>query len=329
MMKLALLLLLVSCAIGKKTVIAHRGAPAYLPEHTLEGVAMAHAWGVDYIEPDVVLSKDLVPMVLHDIHIDTTTNVKDIYPKRKRKDGRYYAIDFTKKELKKLTVHERINLKTNERVFPKRFMRMGIDFKIPTLEEFIQVVQELNRTRGKNIGIYPEIKSPEFHLKHKKDITKVVFNLLDGYGYNKEDAKIYVQCFYPPTLKRLRDEFKAKMPLVALIAENSWKESSIDYDYYQTKKGIKELSSYVNGIGPYLLQLFTLEETKSGKTKVKKTKIVEWAHENGLVVHPFTHRSDQMGSIKDDKTYFQFIYRLLEVDGIFSDFGDAALKYSR
>ena len=85
---------------GEKIIIAHRGASGYLPEHTLEAAALAHAMGADYIEPDVVLSKDGIPVVLHDIHLDTVTNIARVFPDRKRPDGRYYALDFTLKELK-------------------------------------------------------------------------------------------------------------------------------------------------------------------------------------------------------------------------------------
>ena len=119
---LLLVIYLISCSSHRnKVVIAHRGAPGYLPEHTLEGVAMAHAWGVDFVEPDVVLTKDNRAVILHAVHIDTTTNVANIYPKRKRQDGRYYAIDFTLKELKTLTVNERIDLRTGKQVFKMRF----------------------------------------------------------------------------------------------------------------------------------------------------------------------------------------------------------------
>lgn len=325
---LIILLFFISCASKNKTVIAHRGAPGYLPEHTLEGVAMAHAWGVDYIEPDVVITKDDKAVVLHDIHIDTTTDVALKFPRKKRSDGRYYAVDFTLEEIKKLNVFERINLKSRERVFKSRFSNEAAkrsSFKVPTLIEFIELVQGLNKTRGVDIGIYPELKSPEFHMKEGKDIAKIVFNILENYGYNHPQANIYVQCFYPPTLKRLRDEFKAKMPLVALIAENSWKESSIDYNLLQTRKSIKELSTYVNGIGPYLGQL-----VKFKNSKLEKTALVDYAHEFNLEVHPYTHRKDALPKFfSNDEEFFDFIYEESGVDGIFSDFGDIALKYSR
>lgn len=319
MKNLILLLLLTACAQApKKTIIAHRGAPGYVPEHSLMGVAMAHSFGVDYIEPDLVLSKDNVLMVLHDIHIDTTTDVAKVYPKRKRKDGRFYAIDFTLKELKKLTLTERINLKTGKRVFPNRFPLKKTKHQIPTFQEFVDLVKDLNKTRGKNIGIYPEMKSPEFHTKEKKDIAKITYDFLDKNGYNKPKANIYVQCFYPVTLIRLKDEMKAKFPMIQLIAENSWKESSIDYDNLQTLEGLKDMRPYVAGIGPYIKQLYTIEDGK-----VKKTKLVEYAHSLGLKVHAYTHRVDELPQgFKSEKELLNFLFNEVKVDGLFSDFSD-------
>lgn len=308
-----------SCAQApKKTIIAHRGAPGYVPEHSLLGVAMAHSFNVDYIEPDLVLSKDNKLVVLHDIHIDTTTNVKEIFPKRKRKDGRFYAIDFTLNELKRLSLNERINLKTGKRVFPNRYPLKKTKLEIPTFKEFLELVNELNKTRNKNIGIYPEIKSPEFHMREGKDIAKITFQFLDKNNLNRKDADIYVQCFYPMTLIRLKDEMKAKFPMIQLIAENSWNESSIDYDNLQSYEGLKDMAPYIKGIGPYINQLYTIEDGK-----IKKTQLVEWAHKLGLKVHAYTHREDSLPpGFKAEKELLDFLFNEVKIDGIFSDFSD-------
>lgn len=322
-----LFLVFLSCASKRGTIIAHRGASGYLPEHTLEGVAMAHSWDIDYIEPDIVMTKDNRLVVLHDIHLDTTTNVAAVFPNRKRSDGRFYAIDFKLDEIKKLKVHERINLKTQKQYYPNRFMKEKKYFRVPTLSEFIEFVQGLNRTRSKKIGIYPEIKSPEFHKKEGKDITKKVVALLRAYGYDKEGQKIFIQCFYPPTLKRLKVEFKVKMPLVLLIADNSWNESSIDYDYYQTEEGLKEVSKYVEGVGPWMNQLYKVENDE-GEKRIVKTNFVEWAHKHGLKVHPYTHRLDALpDGFRTSKELLDFMFGYLKIDGIFSDFADTVVDY--
>ena len=88
--------------MNKKIVIAHRGASGYLPEHTMESKSMAHAMNVDFIEQDLVLSKDDVPIVIHDIYLDDITDVSKKFPARKRKDNRFYVIDFTFNELQTL-----------------------------------------------------------------------------------------------------------------------------------------------------------------------------------------------------------------------------------
>ena len=106
---LSLLFLVVACSHQPKTVIAHRGASGYLPEHTLESAAMAHSFGVDFVEPDVVITKDDKAVLLHNIHLDQTTDVAKKFPKRKRKDGRYYVVDFTLKEIKSLNVYDSID----------------------------------------------------------------------------------------------------------------------------------------------------------------------------------------------------------------------------
>ena len=319
---ISLLILVVACSHQPKTVIAHRGASGYLPEHTLESATMAHSFGVDFIEPDVVITKDNKAVLLHNIHLDQTTDVAVKFPKRKRKDGRYYVVDFTLKEIKSLNVYDSIDPATGKLSYPPRFPYKTAKFEVPTLQEFIELVQGLNKTRGKNIGIYPELKMPEFHTKNGKDIAKLVLPILESYGYNSADANIYLQCFYPPTLKRLKTELGAKMKLVALIAENDWAESSADYNYYKSEAGVAELSQYVDGYGPWINQLMTKEG--------KDTGLVAIAHKYGLKVHPYTHRTDMIPSVfKTEEEFFDFFFGELNIDGIFSDFSDRAMKYAK
>lgn len=323
------ILLVVSCASQKKrVVIAHRGASGYLPEHTFAGVVMAHSWGVDYIEPDLVLTKDNHLVVLHDIYIDMTTNVRDLFPLRKREDGRFYAIDFTLAEIKQLKVYERKNLKTRLPVFENRYPGEKSIFRVPTFAEFIELVQSLNKVTKKNVGIYPEIKHPEFHQKEGKDIVLRVFKELENYGYNKVDSNSVIQCFYPPSLKRLKYTLKAKMPLVALIGENSWRESSTDYEHYKSELGLQELSEYVDGIGVHFSHLIDKRESKG--SKIMRSNIVQLAHKYNLNVHVYTHRSDHLPHFfTSDQAFFRFIFYEADVDGIFSDFADIAMKYTK
>ncbi len=140
-------------------VIAHRGASGYLPEHTLAAVTAAHLMRADFIEQDVVLSKDNVAVVLHDIHLESTTDVSDKYPHRKRTDGHFYAIDFTLAELKSLDVTERREA-SGDAVFSARFPVAMTGLKIPTLEEEIVFIRGLNETREHTAGWYIELKNP-------------------------------------------------------------------------------------------------------------------------------------------------------------------------
>ena len=170
------LILLFSCTMSSpnlsdKIVIAHRGASGYLPEHTMESKAMAHAMDADYIEQDVVLSKDNIPIVIHDIYLEEVTDVALVYPERSREDGRFYVIDFSLNELMSLSVNERIDSSTKKVVFPDRFPLKKSNFKLHTLEDEIELIQGMNLSTGKNIGIYPEIKKPGFLRKHGKYIS--------------------------------------------------------------------------------------------------------------------------------------------------------------
>jgi glycerophosphoryl diester phosphodiesterase len=321
MIKLLFIVISLSAFAKKPQVVAHRGASGYLPEHTLEAVAMGHAMNVDFLEPDLVLSRDNVLVVLHDIHIDTTTNVAKVFPARKRKDGRYFAIDFTVEELKQLKVNERINLKTGKPYFPKRFPVGKSSFEIPTFAEYIELVQGMNKSRGMKVGIIPEMKAPEFHTKEGKDIAKETIRILRKYGYEKNGQAV-LQCFYPPTLKRIARDFKTKIPLLQLIADDSWKESSANYKSMLTENGIKDISKYASHLGPWFPQLVE----KKGK-KWAPNNVMKWAKAAGLTVMPYTHRLEQTPpGFSSDEEFQKFLFKVLKIDGVFSDFPDKVLR---
>lgn len=306
-------------------VIAHRGASGVVPENTLVGVGIAHTWGVDYIEADLVLTKDDELIVFHDNYLDAVTDVAQKFKNRARKDGKHYVIDFTLTEIRKLLVHERINLKNGKQAFPKRFQMSKSHFIIPTFQDFIDLVKELNRTTGKDIGIYPEIKLPEFHQKEGKDITKAVFKSLESNGYNNKAAKVFVQSFFPPALKRLKEDFEAKFPLILLVGENNWGETSIDFDELKTKAGLSKWRKYINGVGAHIPQL-----VKINKNKIYSSGFAEAIHSLNLSVHAYTHRTDQqIDSGVSEDVLFKFLLKDLKIEGVFSDFGNTAIKLSR
>lgn len=303
--------------IAKPIVIAHRGASGYLPEHTLESATLAYALGADYIEQDLVLSKDLKLIVLHDIHLETVTNVAVVFPNRAREDGRFYALDFTLAELKSLRVHERTDSDQNQ-VFSHRYQGQG-DFKLATLDEHIELVRNLNRQFDKDVGIYPEIKSPAWHREQGHDISKITVSLLEKYGLNTAHAKVFMQCFDFSESQRLRNELNLKTPLIQLIADNSWNESATDYDFLQTPEGLVEIAKIANGIGPWIPQIIDL---KTGKP----SDLLKNAHDAGLQVHPYTFRTEELAG-KDAETVLKLLFDVIGIDGLFTDFTDIVVRY--
>lgn len=306
-------------AEARPLVIAHRGASGYLPEHTLAAKAMAHGLGADFIEQDLVLTKDDVPVVLHDVHIDTVTDVAKVFPQRKRADGRYYALDFTVAELKQLRVTERFNAKTGAPVFPKRFPAGLAEFRIATLEEELQLIQGLNRSTGRTVGIYPELKQPKWHREQGRDISKVVLPILARYGYATKSDACFLQCFELAEVKRLRGELGWKGRLVMLIEAKAKGEDGTDHAALCTPAGIKELAGLVDGIGPNIGRVVTWSPT--GEAKL--TALVKVAHEAGLAVHPYTIRIDELPkNCPSAEALHAALFRDAGVDGIFTDFTD-------
>ena len=293
-------------------IIAHRGLPRLHPEHSLLSLEQALTWKPDYVEPDVVLTKDGEAIILHDTHIDTTTNVADVYPDRKRKDGRYYAIDFTLKELSQLRVNHRIDLKTGKAAFKTRQPIGNSELKIPTFKQFVTTVVRYNQKNKTNIGIYPEIKAPEFHLKEGQDIAKIVHDELINLRKLQPKLPIILQCFHQATVKRIATEFKSPFTLVQLVAENSWGETSTDYDQLKSEKGLKELRKYASGLGPWIPQIVN--------EKGQPTEFLKQAKKLGFKIHPYTLRNDALPSqFKTEKQLLKTLKDDLGVDGVFTD----------
>jgi glycerophosphoryl diester phosphodiesterase len=299
-------------------VIAHRGASGYLPEHTLESATLAYAQGADFIEQDLVATKDRKLVVLHDIHLETGTDVEEKFPQRTRQDGRYYALDFTLAELKTLRVHERQNVK-GEQVFANRYQGTGA-FQIATFEEQIELIQQLNRQFEKNVGLYPEIKSPAWHKEQGVDISKLVIAVLRKHDLDDADKAIYVQCFDFAETQRLRNDLGAKVKLVQLIAENDWQESPTNYDFLKTQAGLTEIAKVAQGIGPWIPQLVDL-------TTMQLTGYAEQAHSAGLLVHPYTFRKDALPDNVGTEQALNLLFSRLKVDGVFTDFTDTVAHF--
>ncbi len=316
-------------ALAETLVIAHRGASGYLPEHTLAAKALAHAMDADYLEQDVVLSRDGVPLVLHDIYLGPTTDVARRFPGRERDDGRFYAIDFDLAEIRQLRVHERsaIGVDGTERaVYPGRFPLGEGWAGVPTLAEEIDFIDGLNHSRGRRAGLYIELKAPRWHKRQGQDIATAVLAVLSDKGYAERAEDVFLQCFDDQTLRYLRNTLKTPLPLIQLIADNGWHEDGdIDYDHMRTPAGLDAVARYADGIGPWLMQIYT-GRAEDGTALF--TDLVPEARARGLKVHPYTFRADELPPGVDSfETLLDLFIDHQHVDGLFTDFPDRVKDY--
>lgn len=327
--------------VQDKIIVAHRGASAYLPEHTLESKALAYNMGVSYVEQDLAMTKDNRLVVVHDHYLDRVTDVADKFPKRARKDGRFYVIDFTLDEIRTLNFTEGFEIENGKRVqgYKDRFPIFKSTFRIHTLEEEIEFVQGLNKTMGKDIGLYVETKAPWFHKQEGKDISKATLEVLKKYGYTSKDSNVIFQTFDYPDLKYVKTELMPKMGMdlktVMLLGYTDWKETYelkngkwevFDFNYLLDPKNFKEVSKYATGLGPTYEMLFDLKKTSKGNIVVND--FVKNAHANGMVVHPYTVRADKLPEYCTDvDQLFKAILIDADADGVFTDFPDLGTAF--
>ncbi len=310
-------------------VIAPRGASGYLPEHTLAAKAQAHALGADYLEQDLVLTRDDVPVVLHDIYLDTVSDVAKKFPGRQRADARFYVLDFTLAEVKQLRVSERFNVKTGRPVYPQRYDSQAFpsSFQIATLEEELQLIQALNRSTGRAVGIYPEIKQPKWHRAQGHDLSKAVLPILSRYGYATKEDACFLQCFELAEVRRLRGELGWRGRLVMLIDSKAKGEDGTEHNYLCSSMGLKELAAMVDGIGPTIGRIVSWPAPGAAASI---TELVKLAHAERLVVHPYTVRRDDLPkNCPSVEALHAALFRDAGVDGVFTDFSDVTAAWVR
>lgn len=329
LMKIQLSVLLLAAVMpaaaqtSKPIVIAHRGASGYLPEHTLPAKALAYGMGVDYLEQDISLSKDNIPVVLHDLQVDAISDVAERFPDRKREDGRYYAMDFTLAELKQLAMSERFNYRTGQQTHPARFPKGQSRFSIVTLEEELQFIQGLNKSMQRTVGIYPEIKAATWHRRQGRDVSRIVVEILTRYGYTTKADPVFVQSFEFSELKRIREELGYQGRLILLLGDKKGSDGT-DYAYFKTPAGLAEAAKIVDGIGPSLHHIAT------GQTKATLTitDLVRDAHALHLKVHPYTARADVLPPYASSlEEMLEVFFRQVKVDGMFADHPDRLVKF--
>jgi glycerophosphoryl diester phosphodiesterase len=325
----------------KKLVIAHRGASAYLPEHSLPAKALAYGQGADYLEQDLVMTKDNELVVLHDHYLDRISNVADVFPNRARPDGRYYVIDFNLADIRSLKFTEEFIIQDDKKIqkFSSRFPMNTSSFHIHTFQEEIELIQGLNHSTGKQVGIYPEIKAPWLHRREGKDISKKVLEVLKQYGYTNKDSLIYLQCFDANELKRIKNELFPAMgmdlKLIQLIAYTDWNETmeknqtgqwvNYNYDWMLKPGAMQKIAQYSDGIGP---DYHMLIDKKSTINNILINRLVSQAHAVNLAVHPFTLRADSLPPYAQNMTQLlDVFYNKLNVEGVFTDFPDRAVDF--
>ena len=324
-----------------KLIIAHRGASGYLPEHTLESKALAFGQGADYLEQDLVMTKDNHLVVIHDHFLDGLTDVVQKFPGRARADGKYYVPDFTLAEIRSLQMTENFKTENGKQVpvYPNRFPLWQGNFKIHTFEEELQFVRGLEKSSGKRIGIYPEIKAPWLHHQEGKDIAQATLAMLKKYGYTQKSDPVYLQTFDFNELKRIKTELLPQMgmnvKLVQLVAYSDWGETqarqngrwvNYDYDWMFKPGAMKEIARYADGVGPAWYML--LDEKQSRPGHIVTTPMAADIQTTQLQLHPYTVRRETLPPyVRNIDEMYAALFEQAEADGIFTDFPDTLAQY--
>jgi len=314
---------------GPPLVIGHRGASGYRPEHTLASYSLAIDQGVDFIEPDLVSTKDGALIARHENEISGTTDVAQKYPDRRARktiDGKviegYFTEDFTLAEIKTLRAKERL-----------AFRNQGWNgvYEIPTLQEVIDLAKHRSQETGRVIGIYPETKHPSYFRSIGLALEPPLIKVLEANGYSDANAPVFIQSFEVQNLKDLSKLTKVRR--VQLMDDGKLKPYDFaaagdrrTYADLMTPAGLAAIAAYASGIGPGKRSIVP---PGAGKALLPPTSLVADAHKAGLLVHPYTFRDEPEFLAPDYnldpvREYLQF-YRL-GVDGVFSDFGDTAVR---
>jgi glycerophosphoryl diester phosphodiesterase len=315
---------------AQPVIIAHRGASGERPEHTLAAYQLGIEQGADFIEPDLVLTKDGVLVARHENEISETTDVADRPEFAARKtsktiDGQEYSgwfiEDFTLAELKTLRARERLpELRAGN-------MQYDGQFEIPTFEEILQLLQKHEKKSGRRIGVYPETKHPGYFATLGLDHDEPMLKLLSQYGYGGKEDPVFIQSFEVGNLKALNG--KTEIRLVQLVASEGGPPDQAGRSFASmlTEDGLTEIATYADGIGPS--KDLVIDRNAVGFLG-KPTGLVAAAHKAGLLVHPWTFRRENHFLPTDFKSGIDprepgdlaseiRAYVAAGVDGLFSD----------
>nr|WP_145549315.1 glycerophosphodiester phosphodiesterase [Variovorax boronicumulans] len=349
----------------KPLVVGHRGASGYRPEHTLASYQLAIDMGADFIEPDLVATKDGVLVARHEPNITNTTDVATRPEFADRKTTKtvdgvdetgWFASDFTLAELKTLFAKQ---------ANAARDQSYNQQFRIPTLQEVLDLAKSESARLGRTVGVIPETKHPTFHANLNLKLEDRLLDLLASYGYTQKTSPVIVQSFEVSNLKYLRS--KSQIRLVQLVDGDSVDKNGQlqlvapydkPYDFavagdprtfasLLTPEGLREVKTYADIIGPwkpYLIPTKQVDANNDGqpddlngdgkiderdRVVMPVTNVIKDAHAAGLMVVPYTFRNEVTGLPSDDKGDPANEYKRFYaagVDGVFSDFPDTALK---
>lgn len=319
-------------------VIGHRGASGYRPEHTLAAYELAARLGADFIEPDVVITRDGVLVCRHEPEIGGTTDVA-AHPEfagrrtTKQLDGvavtGWWAEDFTLAELKTLRAVERLPaIRQENTLYDGRFT-------VPTLQEVVDLRRDLSRRLGREIGVYPETKHPTYFQESGLALEPRLLRLLRRNGLDRPGSPVIVQSFETTNLRQLR-RLGLRTRVVQLLAGSGAPYDLVaagdprTYTDLATPAGLRAIARYSDGIGPDKGRVIPRQADGSLGTP---TTLVDDAHAAGLIVHPYTFRAEntflpvdlRRGSSESDfgaAIEEQVLFLRTGIDGLFTDHPD-------
>jgi len=279
-------------------VIAHRGASAYLPEHTLAAYRLAVELGADYLEPDLVLTRDGVMIVRHENELSLTTDIAEREEFAGRRSERklggksrvgWYSEDFTLAEIGRLRARER---------WPELRVASAArdgEFAIPTFAQVLDLVRELETRTGRRIGLYPELKTPGYFRERGFDPESQLIEMLAVAGYESADDPVFIQSFDADALRRLAPLTELK--LVQLL----WRAPDMP------ATGASELNTiatYAQGVGVEKHGFIIPRDAQDRLAIDRQSDFVRLAHARGLLVHAYTFRAQNKflpGNLRSDR----------------------------
>ncbi len=308
-------------------IIGHRGASGDRPEHTLASYTLASERGADYIEPDLVSTKDGILVARHENEIGGTTDVAQKFPERRRL-GRidadtvtgWWTEDFTLAELKTLRARERI---------ASRGHTFDGQFQIATFDEVLDLAVRLGRVRGRPLGVYPETKHAAYFRHLGLPLEEKLIASLKRVGWNRRTAPVFIQSFEITSLIRLRPMTRVRLVQLVNVTESPPDSAGVTFTSMQTPSGLRRVRRYADGIGAAKELIMTVGP--DGKPGVP-TSLVSDAHAAGLLVHIWTIRSDAPflpGMWLGDQAAELRFFAKAGVDGMFTDFPGNAVQALR